>query len=456
MSRLSDCLLGSRQPHLGPHRPRQPRTRLDQSAARQSRPNHPARSGPPTAAGLPADPQMKIRGCSTPPRPRSARRLRTTSPCRIASSKPGSTPRRRSGMAAPASCISARRVARASPSSAAHSRAGPPVSSVAASRSAASTTAPNASAGAISIAESNRRAGSRHASKRDKNAAVEEVGPASLSTICRNPLMPRIGRGPRRHSVSSARAACRQATGLMPAPQRGCFNNAKSGTGANSSATARTSRRKNTAGGDSANGSPALSSATIPKRSNAAATRPARLRSGVTSAARTPGVSSASRSTRAMACASCCWSAAVSRHNPSTATGPWSIQSSRALAGSNARDSSPKPIPRHGARFTIVPFPNITAGRVQVRQQPRQTRLSVGRFQLLPRLLVHLQVELRQHDLPVPHPRDHTQQPGDCGNAGRGAGDQHRIVRRIVFPRLRLRLQQSDLSRGGVHHPVLR
>ena len=79
-----------------------------------------------------------------------------------------------------------------------------------------------------------------------------------LSTARRNPLMPRIGRGPRRHSVSSVRAACAAGRSeSCPASAKRVLQQGQKRHGRQrSSATARTSRRRNTAGGDSASGSP--------------------------------------------------------------------------------------------------------------------------------------------------------------------------------------------------------
>ena len=106
----------------------------------------------------------------------------------------------------------------------------------------------------------------------------------------------------------------------IPPAQSGCFSAASSGTGANSAATIRASRRRKAPAGVSASGSPALSSAVMPCRASSAETRRARSRSGVMSAARAPGFSSASRSARAAATASACASGADSRVRPSAAS----------------------------------------------------------------------------------------------------------------------------------------
>ena len=82
----------------------------------------------------------------------------------------------------------------------------------------------------------------------------------------------------------------------------------------------RASRRRKAPAGVSASGSPALSSAVMPCRASSAETRRARSRSGVMSAARAPGFSSASRSARAAATASACASGAESRVRPSAAS----------------------------------------------------------------------------------------------------------------------------------------
>ena len=240
---------------------------------------------------------MKMRGCSdpaaSPQRPAAAHHLAFQH--RVEQPGQHATSQIRHGSPS-ASCISARRVARASPSSPPIAARGHVVSSVAASRSAASTTAPNASAGAISIAESNRRAGSRHASKpRQKRGRRRGWSRFLVHDPPQPAYAPHRARATQTQRLQRPGPPAGRQPDSCPLPQRGCFSSAKSGTGAKSSATARTSRRKNTAGGVSANGSPALSSATMPKRNNAAATRPARSRSGVTSAARAPGVSSASR-----------------------------------------------------------------------------------------------------------------------------------------------------------------
>ena len=91
----------------------------------------------------------------------------------------------------------------------------------------------------------------------------------------------------------------------------GCFSAASSGTGASRSAARSSTSRKKTPGGVLLSGSPAESSISISQRRSSAATRRASSRSGVTSAAVAPGVSSLRRSSSAMVTASC-WALAQS------------------------------------------------------------------------------------------------------------------------------------------------
>ena len=121
---------------------------------------------------------------------------------------------------------------------------------------------------------------------------------------------PGAGRGPR-IARSSRRASSRHATGARPPAASGCFSAASSGTGASRSAARSSTSRKKTPGGVLFSGSPAELSISISQRRSSAATRRASSRSGVTSAAVAPGVSSLRRSSIAMVTASC-WALAQS------------------------------------------------------------------------------------------------------------------------------------------------
>ncbi len=84
----------------------------------------------------------------------------------------------------------------------------------------------------------------------------------------------------------------------------GCLSRVSSATGAKRSATAWASAMSKVPGGRRDRGRPAESSADIPQRARCADTRVASWRSGVTSAAVRPCVSTASRRAMAIACAS--------------------------------------------------------------------------------------------------------------------------------------------------------
>ena len=104
-------------------------------------------------------------------------------------------------------------------------------------------------------------------------------------------------------------------------------------------------------------GLPALSSASIPQRASRAETRPASWRSGVTSAAVLPGISSASRSARAIACASAAESGSSARRIPLSRRSagrkrlPFVGEVGAAMALATARpragDEAPPPDQRH-------------------------------------------------------------------------------------------------------------
>ena len=107
---------------------------------------------------------------------------------------------------------------------------------------------PSASAASISIAESIRSAGSRQRSSRDRNAAwSDEAGRLAYRTTHAQPGDP--GADPAGRAFPASGPPAGRRLDLSPAAESGCFSRANSGTGASSSATARTSRRRNTAGG---------------------------------------------------------------------------------------------------------------------------------------------------------------------------------------------------------------
>ncbi len=175
------------------------------------------------------------------------------------------------------------------------------------------------------------------------------------------PASPGAGRGPRSAASSSARTARDQASGSIPAQQSGCLTRASSGTGANSPAAHSASRRRKAPAGTPSSERPALSSATRPWRGSSAATRPARSRSGVTSAtlrpgrlrpsaasprARSPGANASRHPRRAsaMPAASACASGASITQRPSSAAshppGRGRVQGASASCGSSAVPSS--------------------------------------------------------------------------------------------------------------------
>ena len=117
------------------------------------------------------------------------------------------------------------------------------------------------------------------------------------------PASPGAGRGPR-SSRSSARTSSSHSRRVSPACASGCLNRSSSGTGAKSSARHCATASRNRPGGVTGKASPALSSASISQRRRCAITRAARLRSGVTMATRRAGMSSAWRTSSAIACAS--------------------------------------------------------------------------------------------------------------------------------------------------------
>ena len=276
------------------------------------------------------NPQIATRGC-----PSFVRGRRTTAPLSTASSKSAISLPPISGSPSKTSSACNKISESAVPASPGHNRAAPASSGVVHNASATPINRRNAAAGSLRSAKA---AGRNIASKRSKNTTSAE----SFSSFSRNftSSNPGPGRGPRSAYFSKPRACSRQTSGGNPAAANGCFSSASKGNGANSLTTARASSRSKIAGGVCASGSPALSSAVMPKRFNAAVTRAARPRSGVTSAAVRPGTSSASRKIIAIAVAFCASSGASNRLNPASCSSTFSCHTPRQAEGSNARENT--------------------------------------------------------------------------------------------------------------------
>ncbi|CAM4150738.1 hypothetical protein ROMU108268_18015 [Roseomonas mucosa] len=185
---------------------------------------------------------------------------------------------------------------------------------------------------------------SRACRRASLSAGASAPGSAKARAVAaRSPARPGAGRGPRSAWRSRSRSARSQSARAMPPAQEGCFRQASRATGENSSATMRAIRRRKAPVGVWARGWPAESSASTPWRASSTQTRRARSRSGVTRAARLPGVSSASRSSKAMAAASPASSGAVRRVRWSRAgaqrSGAFSCQQAMSPGGRRARAS---------------------------------------------------------------------------------------------------------------------
>ena len=155
---------------------------------------------------------------------------------------------------------------------------------------------------------------------------ARRLGRARRSTRASHPFRRTAHRDRRARQAAADRAARGRARGHARAtaprsspspPTSGCLSSASSGTGASSSAAADGDPEQQACRPRAAtSGLPALSSASMPQRRSSADTRPASWRSGVTSAAVLPGVSSASRSASAIACASAAASGSSARRIP--------------------------------------------------------------------------------------------------------------------------------------------
>ena len=141
--------------------------------------------------------------------------------------------------------------------------------------------------------------------------ALASAGPSAAT--------PPMTRWPRKSAISSMRAARRHCGRLMPKAASGCLASASSSTGSASDSAASASSRAKMPSPRRSSGTPAELSMARPQRPSSAATRRAIVRSGVTSAARAPGVSTASRSASAIAVASSCSLRAMSSVTPSMA-----------------------------------------------------------------------------------------------------------------------------------------
>ncbi len=144
----------------------------------------------------------------------------------------------------------------------------------------------------------------------------------SRNAPARSPVPPPRRRDPCRNRASGTRLARarrsprRSSRAGMPARHSGCLRSDISATGANSFSTAVAVRSSSVPASVAANGWPAVSSATRSHVASRAATRRARLRSGVIRLAVRPGVSAASRSISAMVSASSSAVAASMRGMP--------------------------------------------------------------------------------------------------------------------------------------------
>ena len=187
----------------------------------------------------------------------------------------------------------------------------------------------------------------------------------AFAIALRIPASPASGRGPRRHQRSSARARARNVAPSCPRVAKGCFSSASSGTGAKRACAASASRHRNAPAVACARGRPAESSIVTPQRAISAATRRARLRSGVTSAAVRCGVSSASRNASAIASASCAGSAAATKarlRRPSRISPPPLFTSARQASVVGAGRRLSRSNVSRGA-FTGASYQSLTSAR---------------------------------------------------------------------------------------------
>ena len=200
----------------------------------------------------------------------------------------------------------------------------------------------------------------------DSRSAASPVSPASASR--RSIGVQPSARGPRRPDRSKRAARRARSSGSRPKRAKGCLARASNSTGSNGSTAALAMALARTPTGNPASGAPAEESATTPQRDSRADTRRASAASGVTKAAVLPGVSKASRSSKATApAASSSWRATtMDRPARPLATGStpsaapsalslaiWPSQSSVASAGRRAslmirRRQRPSPSPGEG------------------------------------------------------------------------------------------------------------
>ncbi len=135
-----------------------------------------------------------------------------------------------------------------------------------------------------------RRSRATTAASRASGSAISRLrGLArALSIALAMPASPGSGRGPRRHSGPARARGRGNGAGSSPTLAKGCLSSASSGTGAKRASAASASRQRKAPALVWARGRPAESSIAMSQRVSSAATRRARLRSGVTSAAVRP------------------------------------------------------------------------------------------------------------------------------------------------------------------------
>ncbi len=202
---------------------------------------------------------------------------------------------------------------------------------------------------------------------------------------------------------------------------------------------------------------------------SSAATRRASSRSGVTSAAVAPGVSSFSRRIKAMTSASSCGPAQSSRRSPAQTSGPKGSKRTPAVAGGGR----PQRLERHHAprsrsaghdpgRGPIFDFGGIA---VETGEKPCHQMLGVRGIvgDLGPGRGIAIAREARQHDRAVGQRRHRRDEIGDRRQAGGDAGSDHRLGRLVLAPGIglgrehavapRRRIEAADL--GQRRRPML-
>ncbi len=190
------------------------------------------------------------------------------------------------------------------------------------------------------------------------------------------------------------------------------------------------------------------------QRSSAASTRRASARSGVTSAAVLPFVSAVSRSAIAMASASSSALAASSNDNPASAlsscaanSGSASSACQRSVAAAGRKRFRHQPVAAVRRRRAENRPPRRARSRSAATTPPSQIaddrpparpgRRRHAAFDHVPRVVIEIGVEPRQHDRAMRQPGDGGDQLGGRRHRAGRAGGDHRSVafaRRAVSP----------------------